>query len=299
MYFTALKLLFPALKQNKKLTALVFSGVLIMIGLSTCFLKWREFFYNAIQKYDAPSIYLGLAIFTGLALVYVFIYGLTSFYTRYLEFSVRQFLFNKYILKARDKHNNGVAVVEQKTQDDPLRFAKTSIALVKAILDSSVRLPVFLCILAAVAKWWMLVAVLVYAVVGTLLSKKVSNKLVAVEYVQESLEAELRRDIIFYNNNPQRLELPSLRSIVANWQELALRQKYLSWYTSFYGQVSVIFPYCMLVPSFLSHTILLGTLFSTSSAIEQVLSSLSVFVESREIVVDLSMTSKRLMEMEV
>lgn len=297
MYLTALKLLFPALKQNKKLAALVFSGVLIMIGLSTCFLKWREFFYNSIQKYDAPSIYLGLGLFTGLALVYVFIYGLTSFYTRYLEFSVRQFLFNKYILKSKSKHEGGVTVVEQRVQDDPLRFAKTSIALVKAILDSSVRLPVFLFILATVAKWWMLVAVLVYAIIGTILSKKVSNKLVAVEYYQESLEAELRRDIISYNNS-NRLELPSLKSIIANWQELALRQKYLSWYTSFYGQLSVIFPFCMLMPLFLGKAILLGTLFSTASAIEQVLGSLSVFVESRDLVVDLSMTSKRLTEME-
>jgi len=297
MYLAALKLLFPALRENKKLTGIVFGGVLIMIGMSTCFLKWREFFYNSIQQYDAPKIYLGLAIFTGLALIHVLIYGLTSFYTRYLEFGVRQFLFNKYILKSRDKHKEGVSVVEQRVQDDPLRFAKTSIALVKAILDSSVRLPVFLCILAAVAKWWMLVAVLVYAIAGTLLSKRVANKLIVAEYHQESLEAELRRDIIVYNNG-LRLELPSLKYIIANWQELALRQKYLSWYTSFYGQISVIFPYCMLVPSFLNHTILLGTLFSTSSAIEQVLSSLSVFVESRDLVVDLNMTSKRLTEME-
>jgi len=297
MYIQAIKMLAPALKANKKYTALVISGVLIMIGLSTCFLKWREWFYNSIQKYDSHSIYLGLLVFTGLALVYVVVYGLTSFYTRYLEFGTRQYLFDKYMPKARELHQNGITVVEQRTQDDPIRFARTSIALMKSILDASVRLPVFLCILAAVAKPWMLLIVLIYALLGTLLSKKIANKLIVAEYHQESLEAELRRDIISYNNT-DRVELPTLKTIIGNWAELALRQKHLSWYTSFYGQISVIFPYCMLVPLFLNHTILLGTLFSTSSAIEQVLGSLSVFVESRDLVVDLSMTSRRLKEME-
>lgn len=297
MYIQALKLLVPALKQNKKLAGLVISGVLSMIGMSTAFLKWREWFYNSIQKYDEPNIYLGLLVFTGLALIFVAIYGLTSFYTRYLEFATRQYLFNKFIIKARELHKSGLPVVEQRVQDDSIRFARTSIALMKSLLDASVRLPVFLCILAAVAKWWMLLVVLIYAVLGTLLSKKVANKLIIAEYHQESLEAELRRDIISYNNS-DRIELPSLKTIIANWQELALRQKHLSWYTSFYGQISVIFPYCMLIPLFLSKTILLGTLFSTASAIEQVLGSLSIFVESRDLVVDLSMTSRRLKEME-
>lgn len=296
-YIQALKILWPALKQQKKLLIYVVTGILLLIGMSTAFLEWRTFFYNNVQAYNSKNIYLGLLIFTGLALVYVFIYGLTSFYTRYLEFGCRQFLYEKFSPLASLFHEKGIANTEQRIQDDTLRFSKTSIALLKALLDSSVRLPIFLFILASTAKAWMIAVVLIYAIVGTILSRKVANKLIVAEYTQESLEAKLRRDIIV--SIDKKSNMPTLKEIMGNWNELALRQKYLSYYTSFYGQISVIFPFVMLIPMFLSKTILLGTLFATASAIEQVLGSLSVFVDSRDLVVDLSMTTRRLKELEI
>jgi vitamin B12/bleomycin/antimicrobial peptide transport system ATP-binding/permease protein len=297
MYLQILKMMIPALKENKKFTFLVICGVLILIGLSVCFNKWRQHFYNDIQQYNSHAIYMGLVYFTILALVYVLVYGLTSFYSRYLEFGIRQYLFNKYVKYSKDLHNAGISVVSQRIQQDPLRWAQSSLSLMKALLDAGVRLPVFLFILASVAKWWMLLAVVIYAFLGTVFSRIVAKKLIKAEYLQENYEAELRSDIVNYNNY-SKLELPTLKQIISNWQELALRQKHLSWYTSFFGQISVIFPYCMLIPMFLNHTILLGTLFSTSAAIEQVLGSLSVLVENRDVVIDLQMTSTRLKEME-
>jgi len=296
MYIYVIKLLFPALKENKKYTALVTLGTLIMIGLSVAFNKWREFFYNEVQAYNSSKIYLGLGIFTGLALVFVLVYGLTSFYQRYLEFGCRQYLYNKFSRVAQSKHDLGIKVVEQRLQDDSLRISQNALALLKATLDASVRLPVFLFILASTAKVWMVGAVLVYAVIGTVGSRKVAKKLIAAEYYQESLEADLRRGII--SSLSTKSELPTLKYIVKNWAELALRQKHLSYFTSFYGQISVIFPFIMLMPLFLNHVIMLGALFATSSAVEQVLSSLSVFVENRDLVVNIAMQSQRLQEID-
>jgi vitamin B12/bleomycin/antimicrobial peptide transport system ATP-binding/permease protein len=297
MYLQILKMMIPALKENKKYTSLVVVGVLSMIVLSVGLNRWRQAFYNDIQAYHSHEIYIGLIYFTVLALSFVFVYGVTSFYTRYLEFGIRQYLFNKFIPHSKNVHQSGLTVVEQRIQDDSIRWARSSVALMKALLDAGVRLPVFLFILASIAKWWMLLIVLLYAIGGTIFSRVVAKKLIKVEYMQETYEAELRRDIIEYNNS-KKFELPSLRQIIGNWQELALRQKHLSWYTNFFGQISYIFPYCMLVPMFLSKAILLGTLQASVAAIEQVLGSLSVLVDNRELVVDIQMTNSRIKEME-
>lgn len=296
MYIQALKLLWPAIKENKKYAILVGLGTLSLIGMSVAFNKWRQYFYDKIQAYDTHSIYIGLLAFTILALVFVFIYGLTSFWTRYLEFGCRQYLYNKYAEVGNEIHQLGILNVEQRIQDDTNRFSRTAIALLKALLDSTVRLPVFLFILASTAKLWMVGVVLLYATIGTILSRRVASKLVSVEYVQESREATLRKDILQAFSTKS--TLPDLKSIMENWKELALRNKYLSYYTSFYSQISVIFPFIMLIPLYLDKSIMLGTLFATSSAIEQVLGSLSVFVESRDLIIDLNMTCRRLKEME-
>jgi putative ATP-binding cassette transporter len=288
MYLYVLKLIFPALKENKKNTAIVTIGTLSLIGLSVAFNKWRSFFYDKIQAYDAHSVYLGLLYFSVLAIAFVFIAGITVYYQRYLEFGCRQFLFNKYISRI----DSGVNNVEQIVQEDTIRISQNTLALLKATLDASIRLPVFLFILASTAKLWMVAVVVIYALGGTFFSRKVARKLIDAEFVQESLEAKLRRDLI--STIKEKTELPTLKDIMSNWGELALRNKLLSYYTSFYGQISVIFPFIMLMPMFLDKTITLGVLFATTAAIGEVLSSLSVFIENRDILVNINMQAKRI-----
>ena len=288
MYLYVLKLIYPALKENKKNTALVTIGTLLLIGLSVLFNKWRSFFYDEIQAYNASNVYLGLVYFSILAIAYVFIAGLTVYYQRYLEFGCRQFLYNKYVTNIHNDINN----IEQIVQEDTIRISQNTIALLKATLDASIRLPVFLFILAATAKLWMVGVVIVYALGGTLGSRKVAQKLIDAEFIQESLEAKLRRDLL--GSIKEKSPLPTLKEIMNNWAELALRNKLLSYYTSFYGQISVIFPFIMLIPMFLDKVITLGVLFATTAAIGEVLSSLSVFIDNRSIVVDINMQAKRI-----
>ena len=293
MYIEALKILYPALRKQKKLISLVISGLLSMIALSVGFSYWRGYFYDNIQQYQVHNIWLGIYIFIGLALVNVVVYGMTSYFTRFLEFGIREFLYDKYSKVIQDVD---VPSKDQRLCEDTLRFAKTIIALIKAVIDASVRLPVFLFILWSVASPWMVLVVLVYAVFGTLGSKWVASKLVILEYSQEAKEARLRRAAI--KSIEEHTEMPSLDEIRENWVLLAVRNKYLSYYTSFYSQLSVIIPFVMLLPLFLNHVILLGVLFQTAAAIEQVLGSLSVFVDSRDLVVDLQMVTTRLKELD-
>lgn len=293
MYLQALKILWPALKTKVKLSLKVLTGILISIGLSVAFSYWRKFFYDSIQCYNAPQVWLGLAIFTGLAVLWVLVCGLTSYYTRFLEFHVREFLYEKYkkLIAIANVPNK-----DQRAQEDFLRFASVSLSFLRAIIDAVVRLPTFLVILLSVAPWWVVAVALTYCVVGTILSKKVANKLVILEYVQEGREADLRRAII--HSVEEKKEMPTLDKVKENWVQLAIRNKYLSFYTSGYNQLSVILPYIMLLPLFLSKAILLGTLFQVAGAVSEIFDSLSVFVNSRDIMVNLQMVVKRISELE-
>jgi len=291
MYLKSLRLLFPALGTQKKNAFILLTTVLALIGLSVLFNEWRGSFYTSIQVYDTNKIWLGIAAFIGLALINVVVYGLSSYYQRFVEFGIREYLYLKFTSGHKEVPN-----ADQRLQEDTLRFARTSLGLLRALIDAGIRLPVFLFILASIAKPWMVLVVVVYAILGTIGSRKMAAPLVDLEFQQEAKEAELRRDCI------RAVELktpyPLLGAIKENWNLLATRNKVLAYYTSFYSQIGVILPFVMLLPMYLSHAILLGVLFQSSSAIEQVLQSMSIFVESRDLVVDLSMTSRRLGEME-
>jgi putative ATP-binding cassette transporter len=80
----------------------------------------------------------------------------------------------------------------------------------------------------------------------------------------------------------EREELEGFRSrfaaVINNWWALMLKQKQLGWFTSFYAQLAIIFPYVVVSPRFFSGQIPLGQIFQTASAFGQVQGALSWFI---------------------
>lgn len=293
MYLQALKILWPSLKNNKKLSLLVLSLVTLLVALSVAFNYWRGEFYNKIQAYDANGVFIYLGVFSGLAALYVLFYGLNSYFTRYLEFSVREDLFERY---KTSWQNINVLNPEQRISNDLISFARLSIGLLKTIIDSSLKLPLFLFILFSIANWWVAGVLLIYAILGTIISRLVAKKLINLEYIQEQREAEFRKSMTYAVDS--KLPIPTLEDIKKNWKFLAVENKKLNFFVSGYAQLGVILPYLMMLPLYLSKKIALGTLFQAASAADSILDSLSTLVNSRDVIVELSMVTQRISELE-
>src|SRR5205823_4216337 len=88
--------------------------------------------------------------------------------------------------------------------------------------------------------------------------------------------------VALYRGEPE--ELGGLRqrfgAVIGNWWALMLKQKQLGWFTSFYAQLAIIFPYIVVAPRFFSGAIPLGGIFQTASAFGQVQGSLSWFINA-------------------
>jgi putative ATP-binding cassette transporter len=67
-------------------------------------------------------------------------------------------------------------------------------------------------------------------------------------------------------------------AVVGNWWALMRKQKQLGWFTSFYGQLAIIFPYVVVSPRFFSGAMQMGGIFQTASAFGQVQGALSWFI---------------------
>ena len=293
MYLSALKLLWPALKEYRRLAILVICGTLSMIGLDVCFSYWQKYFYNALQDYNTHQVFLYLGVFGILAAVYVLVAGKSCYFQRFLEFGVRESLFVRF---SKTWKLVSVTNAEQRLSSDTILFGQLSLTLLQSLMIAFIKLPVYLYILWSVASWKITLVLLVYAIVGTVLSRLVSKKLVDLEFVQESREADFRRLITYAVDNNS--IFPTLDEIKINWVELARQNKLLQFFQSGFGQIGAILPYLLLLPLYLTKKILLGSLFQVAGAANEVLNSLSVLVNSRQLLVQLTMTTKRLKQME-
>src|SRR5207244_2077773 len=72
----------------------------------------------------------------------------------------------------------------------------------------------------------------------------------------------------------------SFTRVVLNWWEVIKRRKKLTWFTSSYSQLAIVFPFLVAAPRYFAKEIQLGGLMQISSAFGQVQDSLSFIVTS-------------------
>jgi len=133
---------------------------------------------------------------------------------------------------------------------------------------------------------------LVYAVIGTWLTHLIGRPLIGLDFNQQRFEADFRFSLMRLRENGEGValyrgekeELASFHTrfaaVIGNWWALMRKQKQLGWFTSFYGQVAIIFPYVVSAPRFFSGAMPMGGIFQTASAFGQVQGSLSWFIDA-------------------
>jgi putative ATP-binding cassette transporter len=131
---------------------------------------------------------------------------------------------------------------------------------------------------------------LLYAGLGNWLAHTIGRPLIGLNFNQQRFEADFRYTLVRFRENMEgvalyRGEAEELRnfgagfqSIFSNWWAIMRRTKQLTWFTSGYGQLAVIFPFVVAAPRFFSGAIPLGGLMQTASAFGFVRESLSWFI---------------------
>jgi putative ATP-binding cassette transporter len=181
-------------------------------------------------------------------------------------------------------------------------FVDLTLSLLVGFLSAVATLIVFSIVLwqlSGVLRHWgitipgdLLWVAVVYAVFGTLLTHVIGKPLIRLDFNQQRFEADFRFSLVRLRENSEGVALyggekqeeSSLRGrfvpVIRNWWALMYKQKQLTWFTSFYAQLAIIFPFVVAAPGFFAGTITLGVIFQTASAFGQVQGALSWFISA-------------------
>jgi len=196
---------------------------------------------------------------------------------------------------------------DQRISEDLDHFATITLGLSLGLLSSFVTLVSFVTILwtlsgaltiplvggaAIKIPGYMVLAALIYAVGGTLLTRWIGYPLIQLNFDQQRYEADFRfsmvrlrenaENVAFYGGEGRELDTFQNRfaRIVANWWGIIRRRKKLTWFTTGYSQLAIIFPFVVAAPRYFDKAIQLGGLMQISSAFGQVQDSLSFIITS-------------------
>jgi putative ATP-binding cassette transporter len=197
---------------------------------------------------------------------------------------------------------SGVDNPDQRIADDLRLFVDYTLSLSLGLLSAVVTLVSFLFILWTLSgaleilgvtiPGYMVWVAIIYAGVGSWLTHRIGKPLIGLDFNQQRFEADFRFSLVRLRENSEGIalyrgepeELGGLRqrfgAVIGNWWALMMKQKQLGWFTSFYAQLAIIFPYIVVAPRFFSGAIQLGGIFQTASAFGQVQGSLSWFINA-------------------
>ncbi len=195
---------------------------------------------------------------------------------------------------------------DQRIQEDINLFTSNSISLSMGLLNAVVTLVSFVGILWSLSgafaftlggtsysiPGFMVWMAVLYCVVGSIITHYIGRPQIRLNYLQQRYEADFRHHMVRVREYSEsialdkgeaveRVQLDSrFAAVLGNYLKLIGKQKNLVWFTNFFGQAAVVFPFVVAAPRFFSGAIQLGELMQISSAFGRVQDSLSWLVDN-------------------
>jgi vitamin B12/bleomycin/antimicrobial peptide transport system ATP-binding/permease protein len=280
---------------------------------------WNRLFYDALEKRDQPVFWVQLLRFTYLAFGYIIIAVYKFYLTQLLEMRWRAWMTSHYLqrwlagqafyrMELARFSNSGATPdnPDQRIQEDLNLFTTYSISLSMGLLNALVTLASFVGILWGLSgvfsfdmggrnfevAGFMVWAAIAYCVVGSVITHYIGRPQIALNFQQQRFEADFRHHMVRVREYSEAIALDKgeqverqhldrrFLSVLANYLRLIKAQKNLTWFTTFFGQAAVVFPFLVSAPRFFSGAIQLGELMQISSAFSQVQESLAWFVDN-------------------
>lgn len=297
------------------LLAAVIALNLFSVALNVRFNFWRNDFFNTFQNKDEHGFFVQLGIFALLAVIFIANGVYATYLQQMLQIRWRRWLTRRYLGDWLDRkayyrlqlEGNDTDNPDQRISDDLNQFTNASLSLTLGLLNSIVTLFSFLGILwslsgtaripfgslgSVAVPGYMVWFALLYSALGTWVTVKIGRPLVALNFQQQRYEADFRFSMVRLRENTESVALyggeqremanflDRFTHVVDNFWAIMLRIKALGWWTNFYGQFAIIFPYLVSAPRFFSGAMELGGLMQVADAFGQVQGAMSFIVSA-------------------
>ncbi len=237
---------------------------------------WREYFWEAVQKKELHNFLVYVAEFAGMALGICLISGYVTYLISYISLKIRTDLTNIALTKPYYEIEGG----EQRVQEDCFNYPFYAVTLLVGILRNVLVLGTFAVIITIQVGALYLLVPVVYTIIGTLIAAWIAKPLIKLNYGIQVVEAAFRRFVANKAGFALTTENEKYAAVFNVNKSLFITTKKLSYFQSFYNQITVIVPYLILFPLYFGGKIVFGVFMQVASSMNHVIDSLSYIINA-------------------
>lgn len=147
--------------------------------------------------------------------------------------------------------------------------------------------------------WILFGTSLLYTLVGMLISAKIANPLIQLEYDNQKLEAEFRYNLVHVRDGAQKT--PSffnilLNSLSFNYNKIYQRQKNFNLWQKAYDQFSYLIPFMLVGSNYFAGLLTFGALMQIRSTFSRIRNSMAYLLDHYTELTEMLAICKRLVE---
>ena len=292
------------------------------------FNNWYGGFGDALQTKNFPAFVDAMKFFTVLAFIYIVIAVYKSYINQVLQIRWRKSMTDDFVERwlAPAQHYRLRLVTgpadnpAQRIAEDVHYFVGKTMVIGFGFFSNLMQLGIFILVLWGISErfpmqsfgasfnipGYLIWLAIIYAGVGTFFANRIGKPLVRLKFDQERYEANFRFGMARIRENSEQIALLNgedaertalgerYNSVLANAYGVIRRQKSLNWFQSFFGQVSVIFPYLLLAPAYFFGAATYGALLQARQAFDSVQGGMTWFVDNYAELADYRATVQRL-----
>ncbi|MSN95912.1 putative transporter [Campylobacter sp. FMV-PI01] len=315
--------MFRSFFLDKKLALWAYGGLAFILlslvfqtQINVAINNWYKDFYDImqnVQKHTLDEFWSQIFRFLYLAMPYVIIHTITTFFTSHWSLKWREAMTFSYLNQWK-KCEKDIEGSSQRMQEDIYNFAKIMQNLGLNVVKAFMTLVAFIPILWGLSDKMPLPYLrnipgnlvwlaLIISIGGLIISWFVGIKLPGLEYNNQKAEAAFRKELVYaeddknnYANYSVMLNL--FTGLKVNYHRLFLHYGYFNIWLISFSQFMVIVPYLIMGSGLFIGIVTLGILVQVSNAFSQVRTSFSVFINNWTTITELRSIHKRLREFE-
>jgi putative ATP-binding cassette transporter len=299
---------------GRALLGAVIAIELSVVAINVMLNQWNNRFYNALQERNWDAFVSELGFFCVLAATYIVLAVYQLYLNQWLQIRWRRWMTQHYLDRwlAGANHyrmqllGDAADNPDQRIAEDINMFIDRTLTISVGLLSAVVTLGSFVVILWTLSAaaplhlfgasfpipGYLVWAALFYAAVGTTLTHLIGWPLISLNFRQQRFEADFRFNLVRVRENSEQIALLGGEAaererlldrfgyVVGNFLLIMQRTKKLTFLTSGYTQISIIFPFIVISPAYFAGAVQLGGLMQTASAFTSVQTALSFFVNA-------------------